>query len=175
MDKNPPRRSRKVSCLITRTSSTQQEQETRRWMKIHKVACQCLQKLKKKIKQVRRDRIGGSRRGAQNWFQSIRIVTRSCERSITFPSWRACQKGSKVILIEKLFKPTCSRITSTTHSATIRKRWCANWAMWSYSSCAKQHQKCNVLIVFFIGIKEMCTALADNSWLTPNPEESLTI
>ena len=31
-------------------------------------------------------------------------------------------KGSKIILIEKHFEPTCSRITSTTHSATIRKR-----------------------------------------------------
>ena len=28
--------------------------------------------------------------------------------------------------------------------------------------------------VFFIGIKELSTALADNSWLTANPEESLT-
>ena len=32
----------------------------------------------------------------------------------------------------------------------------------------------NVLIVFFIGIKELCTALADNAWWTANPEESLT-
>ena len=30
--------------------------------------------------------------------------------------------------------------------------------MWSYSSCAKLHQKYNVLTVFFIGIKELCTA-----------------
>ena len=33
-------------------------------------------------------------------------------------------------------------------------------------------QKYNVLTVFFLGIKELCTALADNSWLTANPEES---
>ena len=31
-------------------------------------------------------------------------------------------KGSKIILIQKHFMPTCSRITSTTHSAKIRKR-----------------------------------------------------
>ena len=31
---------------------------------------------------------------------------------------------------------TCSRIMSTTHPAKIRRRWSANWAMWSYSSCA---------------------------------------
>ena len=31
-------------------------------------------------------------------------------------------KGSKIILIGTHFKPTCSKITSTTHSVTIRKR-----------------------------------------------------
>ena len=31
----------------------------------------------------------------------------------------------------------------------------------SYSSCAKLHQKYNVLPVFFIGIKELCIALAE--------------
>ena len=54
-----------------------------------------------------------------------------------------------------------------------RKRCSANWAMWSYSSFAKQYQKYNVLTVFSIGIKELSTALADNSWLKANPEESL--
>ena len=37
--------------------------------------------------------------------------------------------------------------------------------MWSYSGCAKLYQKYNVLNVFSIGIKELSTALADNSWL----------
>ena len=36
-------------------------------------------------------------------------------------------KRSKVILIEKHFKPTCTRITSTTHSATSRKRRSVKW------------------------------------------------
>ena len=35
--------------------------------------------------------------------------------------------------------------------------------MWSYSSCAKLFQKYNVLTVFFMGIKELCTAFADNA------------
>ena len=47
-----------------------------------------------------------------------------------------------------------------------------NGAMWSFSSSAKIYQKWNVLTVFFIGIKELCTALADNAWLKANPEES---
>ena len=44
--------------------------------------------------------------------------------------------------------------------------------MWSYSSCAKLHQQYNVLTVFFIGIKDLCNALADNAWFTANPEDS---
>ena len=83
-------------------------------------------------------------------------------------SWRR----SKVILIEKHFKATCSRITSTTHSATIRKRWSRNWALQRYWSCAKQYRKWNVLNVFSIGIKEWSTVLADSSWLKANPEEN---
>ena len=72
------------------------------------------------------------------------------------------------------FNPTCSRITSTTHSAKTRRRWSANWVMWSYSSCGQLYQKYNVLTVFFIGIKELSIALADSSWLTANPGENLT-
>ena len=39
--------------------------------------------------------------------------------SVFANSWRR----SRVILIEKHFKPICSKITSTTHPVTIRKRW----------------------------------------------------
>ena len=83
-------------------------------------------------------------------------------------------KKIKKIFIEKHFMPTCSRITSATHSAKNRRRWSSNWVMWSYSSCAKLYQKYNVLTVFCIGMKELCTALADTAWSTANPEESLT-
>ena len=44
-------------------------------------------------------------------------------------------------------------------------------AMWSYSSWAKLHQKYNVLTVFFIGIKELCTAFVDNAGFKANREE----
>ena len=46
--------------------------------------------------------------------------------------------------------------------------------MWSYPSCAKLHQKYTVLTVFFIGIKELCTAFADIAWFAANPEDILT-
>ena len=85
-------------------------------------------------------------------------------------SWRR----SKVILIEKHFKPTCSKITCTTHSVTIRKRWFVKWAMWSSSSHAKQYHKCNVFNVSSIGIKEWSTAHVDISWLKANPAKQLT-
>ena len=88
--------------------------------------------------------------------------------------FKSLWKGSKLILIEKHFKPICSIITSTTHSSKIRRRWSSNWAVWSYSSCAKQHRKYNVLTVFFIGIKELCIALVDVALFSANPEGSLT-
>ena len=65
--------------------------------------------------------------------------------SVFANSWRR----SRVIFIEKHFKPICSKITSTTHSVTNRKRWFVKWAMWSYSSYAKQFQKCNAQNAFF--------------------------
>ena len=80
----------------------------------------------------------------------------------------------KIILIEQHFKPTCSKITCTIQSARIRRRWSTNWVMRSYLSCARLHQRYNVPNVFFTGIKELCTALADIAWFTANPEESLT-
>ena len=54
------------------------------------------------------------------------------------------------------------------------KAMSVNRVMWSYSSCAELFQMHNVLTVFFIGIKELCIVLADNAWLTANPEESFT-
>ena len=48
---------------------------------------------------------------------------------LSHAEFKSSSKRSKVIVIEKHFKPTCSRLTSTTHSATIRRRWSADWAM----------------------------------------------
>ena len=62
-------------------------------------------------------------------FRVSGIATSSCERSRKFPRSRARQKGSRVILVDKHFKPICSRITSTTHSATVRRRWSVSWAI----------------------------------------------
>ena len=75
-------------------------------------------------------------------------------------------KRSKIILIEKHFMPTCSRMTSITHSAKKKIEGDGpriGNVVWSYSSNAKLYQKYNVLTVCFIGIKELCPALADNA------------
>ena len=77
--------------------------------------------------------------GARHWHAVVREAEVSEFKSL----WRR----SKIILTEKHFKPTCSRITLTTHSLTIRRRWSATWAMWRYSSCAKLYRKYNVLTV----------------------------
>ena len=91
-------------------------------------------------------RIGGSKRGARNCFQSTRTVTCSCEKT-------------EHLRVQELLKKIGSH---------------PNWAMWSYSSCAKLYQQYIVLTDFFTGIKELSTAFADNLWLTANPEESFT-
>ena len=98
VDKNPPRRSRKMSCLVTRTSSTRQDREEP-WVdrNLSKIACRCLQKLKKTIKngETRRWTRVHQNGGARHWFQSARTVTLRCEGSRTFPSSTARQKDRK--------------------------------------------------------------------------------
>ena len=49
--------------------------------------------------------------------------------------FRSFWNWSKIIIIEKPFMPIYSGKTSTTHSAKIRRRWSANWVMWSYWFC----------------------------------------
>ena len=61
-------------------------------------------------------------RGDRHRLWSNTIVTCSVERRRTFPSSRAREEDRKSSPIEKHFKPICSRMTSTTHSATIRRR-----------------------------------------------------
>ena len=103
--------------------------ETRGWTKIHPELCvnactNCRQRRRR-----RSNKNGETRgwttvhpvRGNRPWLQSTRIVTWRCERSWKILRSRARQKRSKVFLIEKHFKPKCSWITSTTHSATSRK------------------------------------------------------
>ena len=90
--------------------------------------------------------------------------------SVFANSWRRW----RVILIEKHFEPTRSKITSTTHLVTMRKRWFVKWAMQSYSSYAKQFQRCNAQNAFFIGVKEWSIALVDISWEKVNPADIFT-
>ena len=84
-------------------------------------------------------------------------------------AFKSSSKRSRVCL----WRSTSSRFAAEWRLQPIRRRWSVNWAMRSYSSCAKQYQKFNVLIVFSIGIKEMSIVFADSSWLKANPEESL--
>ena len=96
VDKNPPRRSRKISCLVTRTSSTQQE----RWepwvgWNPFKDACRCLKNWRRRSNKNGETR-GWTRvhqgGGARHRLQSNWIVTLSCEGSRTSPSPRACNR-----------------------------------------------------------------------------------
>ena len=70
-----------------------------------------------------------SARGNRHWLQECldrHMQLWNKQRTSVFAnSWRR----SRVILIEKHFKPTCSKISSTTHSVTLRKQWFVKWAM----------------------------------------------
>ena len=71
-------------------------------------------------------------------------------------------------------RANCSKITSTTHSVTIRKRWFVKWAMSSYSNYSRQFPKCNAQNAFFIWNKEWSIAPVDISWLKANPANTFT-
>ena len=118
--------------------------ETCGWTTIQPELCAsvcwtCRQRRRRRRKRRRRSNKNGetrertivvhSARGNRHWLQSARIVTCSCQRSRKLPRSRAREKDRKSFFIQKHFKPTCSRITSTTHSATIRNRWSVKWAM----------------------------------------------
>ena len=116
-------------------------------------------------KHVEEDQTGMGRPVLADQNEEHKIdFTRSCRRSRTSPSSRACKKGSKIILIEKHFMPNCSRITSTTHSAKISKAMIRELGNVELFRAVRNYTKStNALTVFFIGNKELCTALADNA------------
>ena len=135
------------------------------------VACWHLNMLKM-IKQVRGDPSPWIKKRNTKLISEYQDCHTQLWRKQNISEFKSLYRGSKIIFIEQHFKPTCNRITSTIRSAKIRRRWSAKWVMWSYSSCAKLHQKYNVFNVFFVGIKELCTALADNALFTANPEKT---
>ena len=100
----------------------------------------------------------------------FRTVTCSRERSRT----SICSSDG-----ENDQKSSSSRITSCQLASAQRlqniqqnsKEMIREMGMWSYSSCAKLFQKYNCS---FTGISDICTSLADNAWLTANPEKCLT-
>ena len=72
---------------------------------------------------VRPCKSGGARHSLTSEYQDWHM---QLWKKQDISEFKSLSKRSKVIFIEKHFKPTCSRITSTTHSATIRRRWCSN-------------------------------------------------
>ena len=97
VDKNPSKRSRKISCWVTRTSSTQQERE-------RPLGGQESSKVEELDIDFRLSRLSHAVVKEAEHFRVQELVTKIESH-----------------LIEKHFKPTCSRMTSTTHGATIRK------------------------------------------------------
>ena len=88
--------------------------------------------------------------------------------------FKTLSKISKVILIEKHFKATCSRITSTTHSATYSKAMIRELGNVELIRVVRNYgEKYKKFSLYFLLESRNCvSALADNAWLTANPEES---
>ena len=86
VDKNPPRKSRKISCLVTRTSSTQQERGDP-WMDQNpsNIACRCLKKIEEEDQTKTVRPVGGQESTQVEEldidFRVPGFVTCSCERS----------------------------------------------------------------------------------------------
>ena len=78
------------------------------------------------VDQTRTERPVGGQQSTQEEEMDIDFrvpgLSHAVVKEAVISEFKSSSKRSKVILIERHFKPTCSRITSTTHSATIRKR-----------------------------------------------------
>ena len=75
-------------------------------------------------------------------------------------SWRR----SRVIIIDKIFKPIYIKVMLTTHSVKNQRRWFGTWTMQSYLSHARQLLRCKAKHAFFVEIKASFTALVGISW-----------
>ena len=99
--------------------------ETRGWIKIfRKLRVDAYKKLKTEIKQERWD--PWVDKSPPRWRNStLTSEYQDCHMQLwkkqKFSEFKSSSKRSKVILIEKHFKPTCSRITSTTHFSNNSK------------------------------------------------------
>ena len=67
--------------------------------------------------------------------------------------FKSSWKRSKAILIEKHFRPTCSRVTCTTHSVTIQKRCFVKWVNVEFE-LSETTRKVQWSECFLYGIKE---------------------
>ena len=88
-----------IATLLTKRnmimSQIQRGRETRMWTRIHRTLRVDTETCWKWSNKYGETRHGGSKRGAQHWFQSTRTVTLSCKGSRTSPSSRACTKDRK--------------------------------------------------------------------------------
>ena len=133
MGKSPQRKSRKVPCLITRMSSTQQV----RWdpyvdQNPQIVACWHLQKLEK-IEQERWDPYWWIKKEEHD----IDFIVPGLSHAVVKEAEHLRVQEIESHPHREALQADLQQNNVYNHSATIRRRWSANWVMWSYSSCAK--------------------------------------
>ena len=120
--KSPQRKSRNVICLITRTSSSQQvRRDPYVDQNPQKVALSTHTKTEED--QTRTER-------------PVMVEEHDIDFRVPGLS-HAVVKEAEHLRVQELVKKIESH---PPHSAKIRRRWSANWVMWSYSSCAKLYQ-----------------------------------
>ena len=132
---NPLRRSEKMSCLVAKAPKTQERGDL--WMNHHpaRVVCQCLLNLVDKDEdadenvdadQTRTERPVDGQSFIQLEEIDIDFRVPGLSHAVVKETENFCVqepvKGLKLILIERHFMPTCSRLTSTTHPAKNSKQ-----------------------------------------------------
>ena len=88
----------------------------------------------------------------------------------TFPSSTACEQDRK----SSSSRSISCRLATEQRPQPIQQKFERDDARIVQYGVVRVVRNHTVLTVFFVGIKELCTALADNSRLTANPEESVT-
>ena len=144
--------------------------ETRMWTRIHNALRVDTWTCWRRSNWYGETRVGGSKRGARNWFQSAWTVTCSCEGSRTSPSSRTCDKERNSSSIRRIScglaaKQRLQPIPQRFQSDDPRIGQCG-------SIRVVRNNSQNTMFSLSILLKSrncFCT-LEDNAWLTANPE-----
>ena len=150
--------------------------ETRGWIKIHPElrvnACQNWRRRSNKNGETRGWTTVHPGGGNRHWLQSTRIATCCCERSRKFP--RARQKRIESHRHQEALQADLQRNNVYNPLSNNSKEMIRELGNVELFELCETFPKVQCSHCLLIGIKELSTALAGNSWLKANPEENST-